>query len=141
MTILLAIQDKSVSFHFTKNLDLDELGFFELTSVVCRHRHVLTWSWWVSEVAYSGKLIFFFSNEILKYKYNNYTNMSQNTSNFYWKNNSLVWFSANLVNATSEAHRLHMFSFSSALSSCEETSEQRRRKKLKKLNKTEFFSS
>ena len=42
MTILLAFQGKSVSFHFTKNLDLDELGFFELTSVVRRHRHVLT---------------------------------------------------------------------------------------------------
>ena len=42
MTILIAPQDKTVSFHFTKNLDLDELGFFELTSVVCRHRHVLT---------------------------------------------------------------------------------------------------
>ena len=42
MKILLALQDKSVSFHFAKNLNLDELGFFELTSVVCRHRHVLT---------------------------------------------------------------------------------------------------
>ena len=39
MMMLIAHQDKSVSFHFTKNLDLDELGFFELTSVVCRHRH------------------------------------------------------------------------------------------------------
>ena len=38
MTILKALQDKSVSFHFAKNLDLDELDFFELTSVVCRHR-------------------------------------------------------------------------------------------------------
>ena len=42
MTILIAPQDKTVSFHFAKNLDLDELGFFELTSVVRRHRHVLT---------------------------------------------------------------------------------------------------
>ena len=42
MTILIALQDKSVYFHFAKNLDLDELGFFELTSVLCRHRHVLT---------------------------------------------------------------------------------------------------
>ena len=39
MTILIALQDKSVSSHFAKNLDLDELDFFELTSVVCRHRH------------------------------------------------------------------------------------------------------
>ena len=37
MTILIALQDKSVSFHFAKNLDLDELDFFELISVVCRH--------------------------------------------------------------------------------------------------------
>ena len=40
MTILLALQDKSVSFQFTKNLDLDELDYFELISVVCRHRRV-----------------------------------------------------------------------------------------------------
>ena len=31
MTILLALHDKSVSFHFAKNLDLDELDFFKLT--------------------------------------------------------------------------------------------------------------
>ena len=42
MKILLALQDKSVSFHFTKNLDLDELDYFEFISVVCRHRHVLS---------------------------------------------------------------------------------------------------
>ena len=42
MTILIAPQDKTVSFHFAKNLDLDELGFFKLTSVACRHRRVLT---------------------------------------------------------------------------------------------------
>ena len=42
MTGLIALLDKSVSRHFTKNLDFDELGFFELTTVVCRHRHVLT---------------------------------------------------------------------------------------------------
>ena len=42
MTILIAHQDKSVAVHFTKILNLDELGFFELTSDVCRHRHVLT---------------------------------------------------------------------------------------------------
>ena len=34
MTILIALQGKSVSFHFAKNLDFDELDFFELTSVV-----------------------------------------------------------------------------------------------------------
>ena len=39
MTILLALQDISVSFHFAKNLDLDELDYFEFISVVCRHRH------------------------------------------------------------------------------------------------------
>ena len=39
MTILIALQDKSVSFHFAKNLDLDELDYFEFISVVCRHRH------------------------------------------------------------------------------------------------------
>ena len=33
MTILIAHQDKSVSFHFAKNLNLDELDFFELTKV------------------------------------------------------------------------------------------------------------
>ena len=38
MTILIALQGKSVSFHFAKNLDFDELDFFELTSVVCLHR-------------------------------------------------------------------------------------------------------
>ena len=43
MTILIALLDKSVSLHFTKNLDLDELVFFELTTVVCHHRHVLTY--------------------------------------------------------------------------------------------------
>ena len=42
MMILLALKDKSVSFHFTKNSCLHEFDFFELTSVVCRHRHVLT---------------------------------------------------------------------------------------------------
>ena len=42
MTILIALQDKSVSFHFAKNLDLDFLDFFELTSGVCRHRRALT---------------------------------------------------------------------------------------------------
>ena len=117
MTILIAPQDKTVSFHFAKNLDLDELGFFELTSVIRRHRHVLTWSWWVSEAAYSkfGETNIFFSNAILKYNNSNDNNMSQNTSNFHWKNNSLVWFSANLVNATSEAHRLHVFISSSLL--------------------------
>jgi hypothetical protein len=52
MTILLALHDKSVSFHFAKNLDLDELHFFELTSDVCCHCHLNTWSWWASEVAY-----------------------------------------------------------------------------------------
>ena len=94
MTILLAHQDKSVSFHFTKNLDFDELGFFEVTSVVCRHRHVLmdnddlnTYSWWVSEVAYSKfgekQTNDFFSNEILKYNNNNDNNISQNSSNFH----------------------------------------------------------
>ena len=36
-TILLALQDKSVSFHFANNLDLDELDFFEFISVICRH--------------------------------------------------------------------------------------------------------
>ena len=40
MTIFLALQDKSLSFHFAKNLDFDELYFFERTSVVCRHRLV-----------------------------------------------------------------------------------------------------
>ena len=29
MTILIALQDKSVPFHFANNLDLDELDFFE----------------------------------------------------------------------------------------------------------------
>ena len=43
MTILIALLDKFVSLHFTKNLDFDELGFFELTTVVCRHRHNLTY--------------------------------------------------------------------------------------------------
>ena len=38
MKILLALQDKSVSFHFAKNLNLDELDYFELITVVCRHR-------------------------------------------------------------------------------------------------------
>ena len=36
-TILLAFQDKSVSFHFANNFDLDELYFFEIISVICRH--------------------------------------------------------------------------------------------------------
>ena len=40
MTNLLALQGKSVPFHFTKNSDLDELDYFEFISVVCRHRHV-----------------------------------------------------------------------------------------------------
>ena len=39
MAILLALQDISVFIHFTKNLDLDELDYFEFISVVCRHRH------------------------------------------------------------------------------------------------------
>ena len=70
MKILLALQDKSVSFHFTKNLDLDELDYFEFISVVCHHRRFFsfvqlfcrlwaesrvqtnTWSWWAYEVAY-----------------------------------------------------------------------------------------
>ena len=39
MTILIALQDKSVSFHFANFLDLDELDYFEFISVVCRHRH------------------------------------------------------------------------------------------------------
>ena len=38
MTILLALQGKSVPFHFTKNSDFDELDYFEFISVVCRHR-------------------------------------------------------------------------------------------------------
>ena len=38
MAILLALQDISVFIHFTKNLDLDELDYFEFISVVCRHR-------------------------------------------------------------------------------------------------------
>ena len=38
MTILIALQDKSVSFHFANNLDLDELDYFEfIISVICRH--------------------------------------------------------------------------------------------------------
>ena len=37
MTILIALQDKSVSFHFANNLDLGELEFFESISVICRH--------------------------------------------------------------------------------------------------------
>jgi hypothetical protein len=37
MTILIALQDKSVSLHFANNLDLDELDFFEFTIVICRH--------------------------------------------------------------------------------------------------------
>ena len=36
-TILLALQDKSVSFHFANFFDLDELDFFEFISVICRH--------------------------------------------------------------------------------------------------------
>ena len=37
MTILLALQDKSVSFHFANIFDLDELDFFEFISAICRH--------------------------------------------------------------------------------------------------------
>ena len=37
-TILLALQDKSVSFHFANIFDLDKLDFFEFISVICRHR-------------------------------------------------------------------------------------------------------
>ena len=37
MTILIALQDISVSFHFANNLDLSELDFFEFISVICRH--------------------------------------------------------------------------------------------------------
>ena len=38
MTILIALQDKFVSFHFAKTFDFDELDFFEISSVICRHR-------------------------------------------------------------------------------------------------------
>ena len=41
MTILIAPQDKTVSFHFTKNLDLDELGF--LNSLVSFAAIVMFW--------------------------------------------------------------------------------------------------
>ena len=51
----------------------------------------------------------FFCKGILKHYSNNDIDISQNTSDFHWKNNSLVWFSANLINATSEAHWLHVF--------------------------------
>ena len=37
MIILLALQDKSVSFHFANIFDLDELDFFEFISAICRH--------------------------------------------------------------------------------------------------------
>ena len=36
-TILLALRDKSVSFHFANIFDLDEIYFFEFISVICRH--------------------------------------------------------------------------------------------------------
>jgi hypothetical protein len=53
--ILLALQDKSVSFHFAKNLDLDELDFFlthcRLLPSSCSV-NLNTWSWWASEVAF-----------------------------------------------------------------------------------------
>ena len=44
-----------------------------------------------------------FSKGILKHYSNNDINISQNTSDFHWKNNSLLWFS--------EAHRLHVFTY------------------------------
>ena len=36
MTILIVLQDKSVSSHFAKNLHLDELDFFEFINIICR---------------------------------------------------------------------------------------------------------
>ena len=57
-TILLALQDKSVSFHFSNNLDLDELDFlnslgsFTATAVSNWQQNQNTWSRWASEVAY-----------------------------------------------------------------------------------------
>ena len=36
-TILIALQDKSVSFYFVNNLDFNEFDFFEIISIICRH--------------------------------------------------------------------------------------------------------
>ena len=63
MTILIALQDKSVSFHFAKNLDLDELDYFEFISVVCRHRHEIS----IRSVLFSF-FSFYFSLFYLVYK-------------------------------------------------------------------------
>ena len=75
MTILIALQDKSVSFHFANFLDLDELDYFEFISVVCRHRLApsiythgadgLMKLYFLNSP--NNKLIFFFSESLKNY--------------------------------------------------------------------------
>ena len=48
MTILLALQDKLVSFHLANIFDLDNLDFFEVISDICRHNKTeikTQWGW------------------------------------------------------------------------------------------------
>ena len=113
MTILIALQVKSVSFHFTKNLDLDELDFFELTSVVCRHRQ-----YWTGDMKNTmGPMNLSVLSKNMKEFWNsiyfhiidkNNNDISKILLNFVKK--YIHWLSEFRKYATSEAHRLHVFS-------------------------------
>ena len=124
MTILLALQDKSVSFHSANNLDLDQLEFFKFSIVICRHRkteirHQQTqWGQWIYRKFICAVKKYYktrsFENLICFHNDKNINNkVSQNTSKFHWKKFVSLLFSEFRNYATSGAHRLHVYSLAS----------------------------
>ena len=98
MTILIALQDKSVSFHFANIFDLDKLDFFEFISDICRYGKTeikTQWGRWISAVKKYDIIKSFWKLDLIPENNNNNTNVLQNASKCHWKN-SLVCFSANL---------------------------------------------
>ena len=123
MMILLALQDKSVSFHFANIFDLDELDLFEFICVICRRSKTemkTQCGRWIL-IKVSVRLIlnliimktWFASIKIIILMIIMCKKNAEKQTNKFFQWNFEV-----RNNATSEAHRLHVFTLARAKLPC-----------------------